>query len=264
MIELDRIVPIATPPWPSVGKKIESLCRKALYDFNLLENGQKLAVALSGGKDSLALLFMLHAINGRGFPRFELSAIHVEGEFSCGASIQGSYLKAVCKQLQIPLEIRTSSQTLDQLECYSCSRERRKLIFHAAKSLGANLIAFGHHQDDHVQTLLLNLFHKGEFEGNLPKVPMHLYGVTIIRPLIYVSETDIIELAKACGFARITCQCPVGQHSKRKKVEHHLKMIEKDFPHLRTNLAQAGLQKGSQKALCPELKQVKEPHELQS
>lgn len=253
-MELDLLAPIATPPWPAVGKKIESLCRKALYDFDLLEGCEKISVALSGGKDSLALLFMLHAINGRGFPPFVLSAIHVEGEFSCGASIQGSYLKKVCKQLGIPLIIKSSSQTLETLECYSCSRERRKLLFAAAKELGAKTIAFGHHQDDHVQTLLLNLFHKGEFEGNLPKVPMHLYGITIIRPLFYVSESDILNFAQMSGFARITCQCPVGQNSKRKKIEQHLRLIEKDFPHIRTNLAQAGLKYGSKKALCPTLK----------
>lgn len=242
--------PIAQPPWTALGKKIESLCRKAIYDFNLLEGVGSIAVALSGGKDSLALLFLLHAIKGRGFPNFDLHAIHVSGEFSCGASVHISYLKNICNRLNVPLSIETSLQKQETLECYSCSRERRKLIFDAAKRVGASTIAFGHHQDDHVQTLLLNLMHKGEFEGNLPKVPMHLYQVTIIRPLIYVSEKDIIEFAKHYGFSRISCQCPVGQFSKRKQVELHLQKMERDFPHLRTNLASAGIKYGSKKALC--------------
>jgi len=251
---MNILCPIAQPPWTALGKKLESLMRKALYDFELLEGASSVAVALSGGKDSLALLFLLHAIKGRGFPDFALYAIHVSGEFSCGASMHLSYLQNVCKKLNVPLTIETSTQKQETLECYSCSRERRKLIFHAAKQLGASLVAFGHHQDDHVQTLLLNLLHKGEFEGNLPKVPMHLYGITIIRPLIYVSEQDIIEFAKHYGFARISCQCPVGQNSKRKKIEQHLKKMEEDFPHLKTNLASAGIHHGSKKALCPELK----------
>lgn len=246
-------IPVAAPPWTHLGKKLESLCRKALYDFNLLEGVERLTVALSGGKDSLTLLFLLHAIKGRGFPDFKLSAVHVSGEFSCGASMYEDYLKKVCDQLDVELLIKESEQTLETLECYSCSRERRKLIFDGAKSFGATHIAFGHHQDDHIQTLLLNLMHKGEFEGNLPKVPMHLYGVTIIRPLIYISEQDVLEFAKHYGFARITCQCPVGQFSKRKQVEQHLQKIEKDFPNARVNLANAGLKYGSQKALCPEL-----------
>lgn len=250
---LNTLLPIARPPWTHLGKTLESLCRKALYDFELLEGAESVAVALSGGKDSLALLFLLHAIKGRGFPDFDLHAIHVSGEFSCGASMNESYLKNICKQLNIPLVIQISTQKRETLECYSCSRERRKLIFDAAKLLGATTIAFGHHQDDHIQTLLLNLMHKGEFEGNLPKVPMHLYGITIIRPLIYITESDIIAFANHHGFARITCQCPVGQFSKRKKVEQHLQKMEKDFPHLRTNLASAGIKYGSKKALCPEL-----------
>lgn len=247
---LDPLFPIATPPWKQQGKQIESLIRKACYDFELLDQAPAICVALSGGKDSLTLLFMLHAIKGRGFPDFALSAAHVSGEFSCGASMQENYLKKVCQALDIPLIIKHSTQTLEKLECYSCSRERRKLIFSAAKELGATTIAFGHHQDDHVQTLLLNLFHKGEFEGNLPKVPMHRYGVTLIRPMIYVSESDVISFATQHEFARVTCQCPVGQFSKRKKVEEHVKKMEKDFAHLRSNLASAGLKYGSKKALC--------------
>ena len=82
--------------------------------------------------------------------------------------------------------------------------------------MGATTIAFGHHQDDSAQTLLLNLLHKAEFAGNLPKVPMHDYGITIIRPMIYVDEDSLRTFAKQYGFARITCQCPVGQKSKRK------------------------------------------------
>jgi tRNA(Ile)-lysidine synthase TilS/MesJ len=253
---LEIAPPIAAPPWTALGKKLESLCRKALYDFNLLEGVSSVAVALSGGKDSLALLFLLHAIKGRGVPDFDLHAIHVSGEFSCGASMHLAYLEHICKRLGVPLSIEISAQKQETLECYSCSRERRKLIFNAAKRIGASTIAFGHHQDDHIQTLLLNLLYKGEFEGNLPKVPMHLYQVTIIRPLIYISEKDVIEFAKHYGFSRITCQCPVGQFSNRKKIELHIQKMEKDFPHLRTNLASAGLKFGSKKALCPEIKSL--------
>lgn len=256
---LEIVPPIAQPPWTALGKKLESLCRKAIYDFSLLEGVTSIAVALSGGKDSLALLFLLHAIKGRGFPNFNLYAIHVSGEFSCGASMHVSYLKNICNHLNIPLVIEISSQKQETLECYSCSRERRKLIFAAAKKLGSTTIAFGHHQDDHIQTLLLNLMHKGEFEGNLPKVPMHLYGITIIRPLIYITEKDVIEFAKHYGFSRITCQCPVGQFSKRKQVELHLQKMERDFPNMRTNLATAGIKYGSKKALCLE----KQPEILQ-
>lgn len=242
-------LPIATPPWTGLGRKIESMCRKALYDFKLIEEVESLAIALSGGKDSLALLFMLCAISGRGFQRLKIYAIHVSGEFSCGASINTSYLKGICKQLGVEFIQKESKQKRETLECYSCSRERRRLIFDAAKEVGATTIAFGHHRDDSIQTLLMNLFHKAEFAANLPKVPMHDFGITIIRPLIYISEKEIVEFAKLYGFARVSCQCPVGQDSLRKQTERLICQLEQIYPNVRENLSQASLNYASDKAL---------------
>lgn len=245
-------LPIAKPPWTTLGKELESLLRKALFDFSLLDKGvERVAVALSGGKDSLGLLFLLHAIRGRGFPMFEIHAVHVGGEFSCGAGIEEGFLRGICKELGVNFIVRHSTQKREELECYRCSRERRRLIFEAAKEVGATTVAFGHHRDDSAQTLLLNLLHKAEFAANLPKVPMHDYGVTIIRPLIYVDEESLKTFAKQYGFARITCQCPVGQNSKRKVVDQILKDLEVHFPHVRSNLARAGLLYGSNKAATP-------------
>jgi len=241
-------VPIAKPPWTGLGKELESACRKAIYDFSLLEGADRVAIALSGGKDSLGLLFLLHALRGRGFPLFDLIAIHVGGEFSCGAGVDESFLRAICQELGVTFVERTSTKKREELECYSCSRERRKLIFDAAKEHGATTIAFGHHRDDSAQTLLLNLLHKAEFAANLPKVQMHHYGVTIIRPLIYVTEEQMREFARQYGFLRISCQCPVGQDSKRKQVDRLIRELEEVFPHARNNLARAGLLYGSDKA----------------
>lgn len=242
-------VPIARPPWTALGKELESCLRKALFDFDLLDkNVERIAIALSGGKDSLTLLFLLHAIRGRGFPPFAIHAIHVDGEFSCGSSVSGNFLRGICRELDVDFIACESTQKREDLECYRCSRERRRLIFEAAKKVGATTVAFGHHRDDSAQTLLLNLLHKAEFAANLPKVPMHDYGVTIIRPLIYIDEESIRTFARQYGFARITCQCPVGQNSKRKVVDQLIRQMEEHFPHARSNLAKAGLLYGSDKA----------------
>ncbi len=241
--------PIATPPWTGLGKRLESMVRKALFEFKMVEGIEKLGVALSGGKDSLALLFLLKAISGRGFPPFQLYAFHVTGEFSCGAGVNLNYLQNICDTLKIPFITREAHQKLETLECYSCSRERRTLLYEAAKNEGVTSIAFGHHRDDSAQTLMMNLLQKGEFAGNLPKVPMHKYGVTIIRPLIYVSEQEIMTFAEQYHFKRIMCRCPVGQNSMRKKVDLLLKEMEELFPEARANIAQAALLFGSDKAL---------------
>lgn len=241
-------LPIAQPPWNRLGRKLESMLRKAIFDFHLLDQ-PKIMIALSGGKDSLALLYLLKALSGRGFPALDLHAVHVAGEFSCGASLGDFFLKPICNQLDIPLTIHQTKKPLEKLECYSCSRNRRSLIFNTAKQLGYPVVAFGHHRDDSIETLLMNLLHKAEFAGNLPKVPMHDFGITIIRPLIYISEREVREFAKFYGFLRISCQCPVGQQSKRRKVKDLLTQIETVFPNTRTNLAQAILTSGSNKAL---------------
>jgi len=241
-------IPLALPPWKKLGKKLESTCRKALFDFKMLENTPKVAIALSGGKDSLTLLFLLKAIVGHGFPHVDLAAIHVSGTFSCGASLQEKYLSEICDKLEIPLITRTSSQELETLECYSCSRMRRKLIFEAAKEIGAVTIAFGHHRDDNAQTLLLNLLQKGEFAGMLPILDMVDFGITIIRPLIYAQEKEIVQFAKEYGFAKITCRCPVGQNSMRKKVDEILSELEEFFPYARLNISRSALIYGSDKA----------------
>lgn len=242
-------IPLATPPWTGLGRKLESLCRKALYEYQLLEGIDKLAIALSGGKDSLSLLFLLKAILGRGLPSIQLHAIHIGGAFSCGAGISSSFLKGICEKLEVPLTIVNVDQDLSTLQCYSCSRNRRKILFETTKSIQATTIAFGHHRDDSVETLFMNLMHKAEFAAMLPKVPMHDYGVTIIRPLIYVPEENLLQFAKFYKFSRVVCQCPIGQKSMRKTVKNILKDIQEKFPNATDNLATASRIYGSQKAL---------------
>lgn len=244
-------LPIAQPPWTGLGKKLESTVRKALFDYKMVEGVSKIGIALSGGKDSLALLFLLKAISGRGFPELEIHAIHVHGAFSCGAGVNLNYLRGICDQLGVNFTTKEATQKLETLECYSCSRERRRLLFDAAKEAGVSTIAFGHHRDDNAQTVLMNLLHKAEFAGNLPKIHMRDYGVTIIRPLIYVAEQDIRTFAQQHGFARIMCRCPVGQDSMRRQVDKLLEDILHLFPNARENIAQAGLQYGSDKASKP-------------
>lgn len=230
-----------SPPWTGVGKQIESLTRKALYDFKMVPPGGKIGIALSGGKDSLTLLAMLKAISGKGFEKFDLTAFHVGGEFTCGAGVTLSFLKELCDQLEVPLVVRESTKTLDNLECYSCSRERRSLIFKAAKDLGISTIAFGHTQDDQAQTVLMNLVQKGDFEGMSPNLRMIKYEVDIIRPLIYTSEEKIRSFAKQQKFLRITCQCPRGQNSMRKKFDKMIDELAHLVPEVRENLSRAAL-----------------------
>ncbi len=247
------IAPIASPPWTKLGKTLESMVRKALHEFELIGDEKKIGIALSGGKDSLTLLYLLKAIAGKGFPPFEIVCFHVGGEYSCGAKISENFLEGICNSLNVKLVFLQSTQKLATLECYRCSRERRSLIFDAAKKEGIKTVAFGHHRDDSIETLILNLFHKGEFAANLPKVPMVDYGITIIRPLIFLTKEQIKAFASLYGYYRITCECPVGQTSKRNDVSSILSSLEAHFPNIRNNLAIASIEYGSKKALKPSI-----------
>lgn len=244
-------IAIPHPPWSGLGKKMESMVRKALYDYKMLEGVNDLAIALSGGKDSMTLLVFLHAISGKGFPPFRLHAIHVDGAFSCGAGVTSEYLKKMCEKMGVSYIRKESKRTLEELECYSCSRERRKLLFEGAKEAGAETIAFGHTLDDNAETIMMNLLHKGEFAGILPKIRMVEYGVTIIRPLIYLEESSIIEFGKQQGFLRAMCRCPVGQRSKRREMDEWLASLGELYPNAKENIARAGLRYGSTKAESP-------------
>jgi tRNA 2-thiocytidine biosynthesis protein TtcA len=260
---MKKQIKISTPikAFPKLDKQLESRVRKALYEFDLLNPNFdetlkesetiKIAIALSGGKDSLSLLLLLKAISNRGFPKFELHPIHVQGPYSCGAGVSIPFLKAICKKLSLPLHLCTDKQNLEKLKCYSCSRNRRQLIFKQAKNLGISLIAFGHHSDDNAQTLLLNILHKAEPCGMLPKVPMKHYGITIIRPLIYCEEKHLLAYSQNHNFSRIICQCLIGQNSKRKQVADQIKFLEKKFPNAGKNLAKASLSWSFKKALLP-------------
>jgi tRNA 2-thiocytidine biosynthesis protein TtcA len=232
-------------------KKLESLLRKALYEYKI--GTPPLAIALSGGKDSLTMLYLLKKISGKGFADFNMVALYVDGEFSCGPSITKSHLKNFCEELNIPFYPLESKKTLANLECYSCSRERRTLLFNKAKELGCTEIAFGHHQDDVIETLLLNLLHIGEFSSQQAKVPMYNYGITIVRPLYYMLEKDILLFAKQKGFFRFTCQCPIGATSKRRDVKQIIKTLENIFPNTKTNLFQALIKSGSDKSIRKKL-----------
>lgn len=233
----------------NVGRRLDSLVRKALYTYEMIPEGETVVVALSGGKDSLTLLHLLHQMSGRGLPNYKLAAVHVGGAFSCGAGVEEGYLRTICEGLEVPFYVRHAEQELATLECYSCSRQRRRLLFNAALELGSQTVAFGHHRDDHIQTLLMNLFHKGEFAGNHAKVRMIKYGVTIIRPLIFAAEEQIIAYAQQRGFLRAVCRCPVGQKSLRRQTANLLNELELLYPNVRVNLARAGWERGSDGAL---------------
>lgn len=248
---IDQLSKSFSKPICQKDKKIESLIRKALHAFEMLDQGEEtLGIALSGGKDSLTLASMLAYISGKGFAKFKLHAFMVVGPFSCGPAVQVSQAQKLCRDLDIALTLIDSGQNR-LTNCYTCSRSRRSLIFRAAKKLAIEKVAFGHHMDDSIETLLMNMLHKAEFCANLPKIHMHKFNITILRPLIYISEKEIIAFAKRHGFLKILCQCPVGARSKRREMKDLIDTIQESYPNARQNLSLLAHKYGDIKAMKP-------------
>jgi tRNA 2-thiocytidine biosynthesis protein TtcA len=217
---------------------------RACKEFDLLAEGDRVAVAVSGGKDSRALLDLLMRYRTRVPFSYEPVALHVVGT-SAGFPDLRADLEPWFRELGIayhctPLEL-PSEESLP-LDCHRCSWNRRKALFTAAAELGCNKLAFGHHADDAAATTLLSLMYGGRLETMMPRREFFDEKVTVIRPLIYVLEKELIRYAKATGFADPPPLCPHGLTSKRAQVKMLLRHFGRDQKQIRNNLWHAARQ----------------------
>lgn len=204
---------------------------EAIKTYKLIEEGDSILAAVSGGKDSLTMLSFLHEMRGNAGVGFELFAAHIKTDFHCGGCSHRSVLSGIFEKMGLEYRFK-DIQVLDekrQTNCFWCSWNRRKALFEIAHELGCNKVAFGHHKDDIVETALLNLFYQGEISAMKPKQELFKGIITIIRPLCFTAESDIINYAKEKGFPEQLCKCPFGMTSKRKVVKQLLKDAKKMF-----------------------------------
>lgn len=224
---------------PKVIYKIGKKFRKAMKDYGLIDDGDKVLIGLSGGKDSLALVEFL-AERSRVFkPRFSVVAAHVSMEnIPYQADIE--YLKNYCESFGVPFYHVTTSfdPSTDKRKspCFLCSWNRRKKLFDLAKELGCTKIALGHHQDDILATLLMNLTFQGAFATMPPRLYMNKVDVDIIRPLCLVPEVDIVEYAKLRELKKQIKNCPYEQDSNRHDMQKVMDLLEKMNPEARHSL----------------------------
>jgi len=210
-------------------RKIEQRFAKGILKYKLIEDGDKILVGLSGGKDSLALLELLSKRSQVFKPRFSVVAAHI-----CMSNIPYKsdldYLKEYASSLDIPfVTYETSfdpSTDTRKSPCFLCSWNRRKALFSAAKELGCNKIALGHHMDDILQTLLMNMTFQGAFSSMPPKLRMRKFDMTIIRPLCLVHEADLIQLASIRNYRKQVKNCPYESQSNRSSMKNVLKSLE--------------------------------------
>lgn len=217
----------------------------AIRAFGMIEAGDRIAVGVSGGKDSLTLLDLLVRSQRTARDRYELAAVHVASDVPCGGCLDRAQLALLCSAYGVPLEAADITVSLGPdgqpapLTCFWCSFSRRKALFEAAHRLGCNKVALAHHQDDVAHTAMLNLFRHGHVEGLQPVRPMFGGMLTLIRPLWLVEERRIVRFARARGLPAQTNRCPNAATSERERMRQALALIEKGCPRARTNLLRA-------------------------
>ena len=218
---------------------------KALRQYRMIEDGDRIVVAVSGGKDSLTLLRLLQ-VNKKNVPvSYDIVAVHVESDFRCAGCVHQETLERIFKNEGTEYSFEQIRITVDEdgqrraPNCFWCSWNRRKALFLTAQRLGCNKVAFGHHADDVAETTLLNLFYHGRMETMEPKVVFFEGEIILIRPLVFVPESEIIRFAKESGFPSQLCKCPNSFTSKRARMKEILRTIEKECPKAKINLYKA-------------------------
>lgn len=211
---------------------------KAIRDFDLIADGDRVAVAVSGGKDSCSLLHLLRARQRIVPERYHLVALHVEAKVADYPHLRPVLEPWFCESgvdyAFVPLNLPPGEPL--PLDCFRCSWHRRKALFLKAHELGCNKLAFGHHADDAVETTLLNLFYSGRLETMAPSVQLFDDQITVIRPLIYLEERRLGQLARTLGVSYSEASCPHNQTSKRAWVKKWLRQSGADYRQIRTNL----------------------------
>lgn len=226
-------MPVLEGPEFYISKRIG----RAIIDYGMLSDGDKIAVAVSGGKDSLTLLKVLND-RKRFVPiKYELLAVHIDLGYPCQhPKILGEYFKKLGINYHVEKVDILQGKSRKDISCFWCSWNRRKAIFQVADRFGCTKVAFGHHKDDIIETVLLNLFFHGEISAMSPKQELFKGKIVIIRPLAYVEEDMIVRFAKGADFPHHKCACPNSLNSKRTKMTYLLKDLEKICPDVKTNI----------------------------
>lgn len=220
-------------------RRVTQHFNKGVVKYHLIEDGDSILVGLSGGKDSMALLELL-ALRSRILkPKFSVKAVHV-----CMKNIPYSsnieYLQSFSESLNVPFRVYETSFDLStdtrKSPCFLCSWNRRKSLFTVAQEWGCNKIALGHHMDDILETLLMNITFQGAFSAMPPKLVMEKFDMTIIRPMCLVHESDLEEMARIRNYQKQLKACPYEKESNRSQMKRILGELEQLNPEARYSL----------------------------
>ena len=220
-------------------RRIDKRFGKGVVEYGLIEEGDRILIGLSGGKDSLALVELLARRSRILKPRFSVIAVHVVMK-NIPYQSDVDYLRNYTESCGIPFvlyetEFDASTDTRKS-PCFLCSWNRRKALFTVAKEQKCNKIALGHHMDDILETLLKNITYQGTFSSMPPRLVMKKFDMTIIRPMCLVHEADLMELAEIRAYRKQVKNCPYESQSSRSAMKRILHQLEEMIPDARYSL----------------------------
>ncbi|MDF2521017.1 MAG: tRNA 2-thiocytidine biosynthesis protein TtcA [Clostridia bacterium] len=227
-------------------KALWSKFMKAIKDYKLVEDGDKIAVAMSGGKDSLLMAKLFQELQKHGPIKVELEFIVMDPGYHENIK---ELLISNCKHLDIPINIFESyifdvvDRIAQDYPCYMCAKMRRGALYNKAQELGCNKLALGHHFNDVIETTMLNIAYTGSFKTMLPKLKStNFTGLELIRPLYYIEEKDIISFSQNSGIQALNCACMVAAKkigNKRYEIRALIEELKERFPEFDKKLFKA-------------------------
>ena len=224
-------------------QRLYSLVRQAIDDYHMIQDGDKIAVGVSGGKDSLTLLYALAGLRDFYPARFELCAITVDLGIK---NLNLDQIKALCSSLNVPLYVVKTEigkiifdKRKENNPCALCSKMRKGALHEKISELGFHKVAYAHHMDDAVDTLMMSMFYEGRLQSFEPVTRLDKTQITMIRPLIYVRESEVIGFVHKFDLPVLKSTCPVDGITKREYIHQLIQNINRENPGIRERIFHA-------------------------
>lgn len=224
-------------------QQLYSYTRKAIDDYHMISEGDKIALGISGGKDSLAMLYALSGLK-RFYPvSYELYAVTVDLGFE---NLNLDKITVLCEELQVPYKIVKTDigkiifeDRKEKSPCSLCAKMRKGALNQAMKELGCNKVAYAHHRDDVVETMLLSLIYEGRFHAFAPVTYLDRMDMTVIRPLLYIQEANIIGFVNRYQVPVVKSPCPADGNTRREYVHLLLQQLNRENPGVKQRMFHA-------------------------
>lgn len=221
-------------------QQLLSFTRKAVDEYEMIEEGDKIAIGISGGKDSLTLLYALNGLR-RFYPKqFEIVAVTVDLGFG---NLNLAPIRALCQELDVPYHIVDTKiaeiifqERKESNPCSLCAKMRKGALNEAVKALGCNKVAYAHHKDDVIETMLLSLIYEGRFHSFSPRTYLDRMDLTVIRPLLFIEEADVIGFTNKYRLPVAKSPCPADGHTKREYAKNLLRQINLENPGVKNRM----------------------------